>query len=149
MLTEREDANMSDQVIPDGTYTVMGPGGQLTMDSSFPGVAVLQPEGKPTQQWNVAFDSGTYTLRSVASDLYLGNDGDPNESAMMVKGTGQPFAWKLATGDDSDEKTYVLTSAASREGLVLTMSLLRIYPPLVAVLKPNSYSTVEWAFDPV
>ncbi len=63
MLTEREDANMSDQVIPDGTYTVMGPGGQLTMDSSFPGVAVLQPEGNPTQQWNVAFDSGTYTLR--------------------------------------------------------------------------------------
>jgi len=29
------------------------------------------------------------------------------------------------------------------------MSLLRIYPPLVAILKPNSYSTVEWAFDPV
>ena len=140
---------MSDQVIPDGTYTVMGPGGQLTMDGSFPGVAVLPPEDKPTQQWNVAFDSGTYTLRSVASDLYLGNDGNPNESSMMVKGTGQPFAWKLSTGYDSDEETYILTSAASSKGLVLTMSLLRIFPPLVAILEPNSYRTVEWAFNPV
>jgi len=140
---------MSDQVIPDGTYTVMGPGGQLTMDSSFPGVAMLEPEGKPTQQWNVAFDSSTCTLRSVASDLYLGNDGDPNEWSMVVKGTRQPFAWKLSPGYDSDECTHVLTSAASREGLVLTMSLLRIYPPLVAILKPDSYTTFEWVFQPV
>ena len=32
----REDSNMSDQVIPDGTYTVMGPGGQLTHGQLFP-----------------------------------------------------------------------------------------------------------------
>jgi hypothetical protein len=140
---------MSDQVIPDGTYTVRGPGGQLTMDSSFPGVAMLPPQGESTQQWNVAFDSGTYTLRSVASDLYLGNDGEPDEPSMIVKGTGQPFAWKLSTGEDDNEQTYVLTSAASSEGLVLSMSLLRIYPPLVAILSPGSYSTVEWAFNPV
>ncbi|MCA1680967.1 MAG: RICIN domain-containing protein, partial [Actinobacteria bacterium] len=126
-----------------------GLGGQLTMDSSFPGVAMWRPEGKPTQQWNVACDSGAYTLRSVASELYLGSDGDPNEPAMIVKGTAQPFAWKLSTGDDADETTYVLTSAASSEGLVLSMSLLRIFPPLVAILSPNSYSTVEWAFDSV
>jgi hypothetical protein len=140
---------MSDQVIPDGTYTVRGPGGQLTMDNSFPGVAMLPPDGEPTQQWNVAFDSGTYTLRSVASDLYLGNDGDPSQQAMIVKGTRQPFAWKLSIGDDDNEQTYVFTSAASSEGLVLSMSLLRIYPPLVAILPPGGYSTVEWAFDPV
>jgi hypothetical protein len=29
------------------------------------------------------------------------------------------------------------------------MSLLRIFPPLVAILEPNSYRTVEWAFNPV
>ena len=140
---------MSDQVIPDGTYTVRGPGGQLTMDSSFPGVAMWQPEGKPTQQWKVACDSGAYTLRSVASDLYLGKDGDPNEPSMIVKGTEQPFAWKLSTGDDADETTYLLTSAASSEGLVLGMSFLRIFPPLVAILPPNPYRNVEWAFDAV
>ena len=140
---------MSDQVIPDGKYKVMGPGGQLTMDSAFLGVVMWQPEGKPTQQWNVAFDSGAYTLRSVASDLYLGSDGDPNEPSMIVKGTGQPFAWKLSTGNDADETTYVLTSAASSEDLVLSMSLLRIFPPLAAILPPTSYSVAEWAFDPV
>ena len=52
VLTEREDANMSDQVIPDGTYTVMGPGGQITMEG--PDVVLLPPQGNPTQQWNVA-----------------------------------------------------------------------------------------------
>lgn len=140
---------MSDQLIPDGTYRVRGPGGQLTMDSAFPGVAMLPPEGGSTQQWKVACASGTYTLRGVASDLYLGTDGDPNDPSMIVKGTKQPFPWKLSTGEDSDETTYVLTSAASSEGLVLSMSLLRIFPPLVAILPPSSYSTVEWAFDPV
>jgi Ricin-type beta-trefoil lectin domain-like len=140
---------MSDQLIPDGTYQVRGPGGQLTIDSAFPGVAMLPPEGGPTQQWKVACASGTYTLRSVASELYLGNDGDPNDPSMIVKGAKQPFAWKLSTGEDSDETTYVLTSAASSEGLVLSMSLLRIFPPLVAILPPSNYSTVEWAFDRV
>lgn len=140
---------MSDQLIPDGTYRVKGPGGQLTMDSAFPGVAMLPPDGGSTQQWNVACDSGAYTLRSVASDLYLGNDGDPDEPSMIVRGTRQPFSWKLSTGEDSDETTYVLTSAASTDGLVLSMSLLRIFPPLVAILPPRSFSTVEWAFDPV
>ena len=136
---------MSDQLIPDGTYNVRGPGGQLTMDSAFPGVAMLPPDGESTQQWNVASESGGYTLRSVASGLYLGSDGDPNQPAMTVRGTKQPFAWKLSTGQDADETTFVLTSASS-DGLVLSMSLLRIFPPLVAILPPRDYSTVEWAF---
>lgn len=58
---------MSDQLLPDGTYTVMGPGGQISMGGDFPGVALLPPSGDQAQQWKVAFDSGTYTLRSVAS----------------------------------------------------------------------------------
>ena len=147
VLTEREDAKMSDQVIPDGSYTVMGPGGQITMEG--PDVVLLPPQGNPTQQWNVAFDSGTYTMRNVASGRYLGNDGDPNQPSMVVKGTGQPFAWQLSTGEDYDETTYVLTSAASSDGLILTMSLLRIYPPRLAILGPHNYSTVEWVFVPV
>jgi hypothetical protein len=140
---------MSDQLITDGTYNVRGPGGQLTMAQGFPGVAMLPPDGQSTQQWKVASESGGYTLRSVASGLYLGNDGDPDQPAMIVKGSGQPFTWNLSTGEDSDETTYILTSAASSDGLVLSMSLLRIFPPLVAILSPSGYSTVEWAFDPV
>ena len=29
------------------------------------------------------------------------------------------------------------------------MGLLRIFRPLVAILEPGSYRTVEWAFNPV
>ncbi len=138
---------MSDQPIPDGTYKVRGPGGLLTDAGGFPGIAVLQ-EGQGEQQWEVACESGRYTVRNTASGLYLGGDGDPNEPLMIVKGTKKPFLWKLSTGEDEDETTYVLTSAASSDGLVLSMSLLRIFPPLVAILPPRSFSTVEWGFDP-
>jgi hypothetical protein len=118
------------------------------MVDGFPGIATLPPDGGSTQRWELAAASDGVTLRSVASRLYLGADGDPNEPQMTVKGTGQPFVWKLSTGEDEDETTYVLTSAASSDGLVLSMSLLRIFPPLVAILPPRYYSTVEWAFGP-
>ena len=119
----------------------------MTDAGDFPGISVLQ-NGAGDQEWEVACESGGYTVRNVESGLYVGGDGDPNEPLMIVKGTKQPFLWKLSTGDDDDETTYVLTSAASSDGLVLTMSLLRIFPPLVAILSPGRFSNVEWAFDP-
>jgi hypothetical protein len=134
---------MSDQLIADGTYRVRGPGGQLTANRG-PGVSMWQPDEDPTQAWVVAFGSGAYTLRNVASGLYLGADGDPGEPAMIVPGTEAPFAWKLSTGRDEDETTYVLMSPG---GLVLSMSLLRTFPPMVAMLPPANFSIVEWAFD--
>lgn len=36
-------------------------------------IVMSQPEGDRTQQWEVAFDSGTYTMRSVASGRFLGD----------------------------------------------------------------------------
>jgi hypothetical protein len=139
---------MSDQVIPNGTYTVMGPGGELTADGR--SIVLLRPEGDETQQWEMRFDSGTYTLRNVANGVYLGNDGDPNETAMMVKGTRQPYTWQLSTGTDDDENTFVLTSAASQDGLVLSYSLLRIFPPQLAIIEPGRYGqTVEWTLTSV
>jgi Ricin-type beta-trefoil lectin domain-like len=139
---------MSDQPISDGTYRVRGPGGLLTDAGGFPGIAVLR-DGEGDQRWKVVCESGAYTVRNTASGLYLGGDGDPNEPLMTVKGTKKAFSWKLSSGQDDDETTFVLTSAASSEGLVLSMSLLRIFPPLVAILPPRTFSTVEWAFDPV
>ena len=140
---------MSDELIPDGIYKVRGPGGLLTLNTGFPGVAMLPSDDGPTQDWQVTSDAGAYTLRSPMSGLFLGTDGDPNELTMMVKGTRAPFTWRLSTGYDDDETTYILTSAASSQGLVLSMSVLRIFPPLVAILPPGGYTTVEWAFDGV
>jgi hypothetical protein len=138
---------MGDQVIPDGIYTVMGPGGQLTMPGM--GVVLLPPHDDGTQQWTVESDSGNYTVQNVATRLYLGNDGDPDQEAMQVRGTRQPVPWQLSAGPDDDPNTYMLTSAASSDGLVLSMSLLRIYPPQLAILPPGRYYTTEWAFTPV
>jgi hypothetical protein len=126
----------------------MGPGGQLTILDRSAGVVLLPPEDDTTQHWTLAFDSGTYTLQNVEIGLYLGNDGDPNDTSMMVKGTRQPFTWQLSTGTDDEPNTYVLTSAAASAGLALTISLLRIYPPRLAILDPHNFSVVEWTFKP-
>ncbi|HZS22018.1 MAG TPA: RICIN domain-containing protein [Pseudonocardiaceae bacterium] len=134
---------MGDQLVPDGTYTVMGPGGMLTdLDGA---IVVFQPGEEKNQQWEVKFDSGTYTLRNMATGAYLGNDGDPNQGALQVKGTRQPYTWKLSTGNDDSEETLLLTSAASQDGLVLTNSPLRIYPPQLAILPPDKFGPpAEW-----
>jgi hypothetical protein len=82
--------------------------------------------------------------RIGVSDVLAGNDRDPNQTAMMVKGTRQPYTWQTSTGTDEDKTTFVLTSAASRDGLVLSTSL-RIFPPQLAIVEPDSYGrTVEW-----
>ncbi len=140
---------MGDQVIRDGIYTVMGPGGQLTTMPDM-GVVLLPPQDDRTQQqWTVAFTSGNYTVRNAATGLYLGNDGDPDQEAMQVRGTRRPVPWQLSAGPDDDPRTYLLTSAASHMGLMLGMSLLRIFPPQLAILAPGRYYTTEWAFTPV
>jgi hypothetical protein len=136
---------MNDQLIPDGSYRVRGPGGLLTAGRG-PGVSMWEPGGDPAQIWLVSSDAGAYTLRNAATGVFLGTDGDPGQHAMIVKGTAEPFAWTLSTGQDDDETTYVLTSAGD---LVLSLSLLRLFPPLVAILPPADFSIVEWAFDPV
>ncbi len=102
---------MGDQLVPNGTYTVMGPGGMLTDGDG--AIVLLDPRKDKNQQWEVKFDSGTYILRNMASGAYLGNDGDPNEIAMQVKGSRQPYTWKLSTGNDDSEETLLLTSAVS------------------------------------
>jgi hypothetical protein len=139
---------MGDQLVANGIYTVMGPGGMLT---DIDGVIVLlEPRKDENQQWELKFDSGTYTLRNRATGAYLGNDGDPNEGAMQVKGTRQPYIWKLSTGNDDSEETLLLTSAASQDGLVLTYSLLRIYPPQLAILPPDKFGpSAEWVLTRV
>lgn len=153
MVTESIEAitNERDYVmnIPDGIYTIMGPGGQITNPDPDQGVFLLPPQGDPTQQWAVTSNSDTCTLRNVATGTFLGNDGDPTEPAMMVKGTRRPFTWQLSLGPDGNPFTFVLTSAASDGGLILTMSMIRIYPPQLAILDSNDYSTFEWQFRPV
>lgn len=137
---------MGDQLVANGTYTVMGPGGMLAADYGAIVLGPPQSEDKKNQ-WEVKFDSsaGAYTLKNMETGAYLGNEGDPNEQALMVKGTQQPYAWKLSTGNDDREETLLLTSAAAKDGLVLTNSPLRIYPPQLAIVAPGNFGPpAEW-----
>ena len=139
---------MGDQLVPNGTYTVMGPGGMLTDDDG--AIVLSEPRKDKNQQWEVKFDSGTYTLQNMATGAYLGNDGDPNQGALQVKGTRQPYTWKLSTGNDHSEETLLLTSAASQDGLALTNSPLRIYPPQLTILSPDRFGPpAEWVLTSV
>ncbi|MFD1938737.1 MULTISPECIES: RICIN domain-containing protein [Nonomuraea] len=136
----------SNQPIPNGIYTIMGPGGQLTHQGPDAPILLLQRDGNPTQKWEVSSESDAYTLRNVVSGLYLGSDRDPNQADMMIRGSKQPFTWQVSQGPDEEPDTYLLASAASSDSFFLAPSLLRIWPPHVAILPSGGY-TPEWLFS--
>ncbi|MFF7129761.1 MULTISPECIES: RICIN domain-containing protein [unclassified Streptomyces] len=139
----------NDQLISAGTFTILGPGGHLTHMGKGEDIVVLPPDGNAQQLWEVKPESGTYTLRNVATGYYLGSEGDPNQPTMMIRGSKQPYPWRTAQGPDGDPDTYLLAPGASNDGLVLTYSLLRIFPPRVAILPSSEYRDPEWCFRAV
>jgi hypothetical protein len=138
---------MGSQVIPAGTYTLMGPGGRLTTDGER--IILMQPgwDNPAAQQWQTAFDegSGTYTLKSVLSGQYVGTDAPADTPDWMMRGTSRPYPWELSEGEDDDPDTFLVTSAAG--GLRLAPSILRVYPPAVALGPPAAYYDFEWTFS--
>ncbi|HUC55997.1 MAG TPA: hypothetical protein VMA95_01240 [Streptosporangiaceae bacterium] len=139
---------MVEKIIKEGTYTVMGPGGQLTDLGQ--GLVLLRPGASPsgTQVWDVAFEAGSYTLRNRATRRFLGNEGDPNLVAWRVSGCDSPFGWYLRPGDDAYPNTCMMTSAKSTERLRLAPSILRIWPPQVAIAPATAQFDFEWTFQP-
>jgi hypothetical protein len=144
---------MGDKIIPDGTYVVMGAGGQLAMLTKSTGsgsIMLVQPDrSDKTQQWAVKFSSGSYTLQNVATRSYLGNDDDPGSPAMTLSGAEKPVGWELADGPDGDPNSYLLTSAASSGALMLAPSPLPLFPPQLAILPPRREYPYEWIFAKV
>jgi hypothetical protein len=137
---------MGKQVIPDGVYSIMGPGGQLTASG---GRITMQEPGSappPLQLWEADFDKGSYTLRSIGMPLFVGTDGDPNEPNPWLTGSRRPFAWTLADGPDGDPNTFRVTSAGSDDNLQLVPSPLRMWPPMAGLLP--GLPMYEWAFTP-
>jgi|HubBroStandDraft_6_1064221.scaffolds.fasta_scaffold392781_2 hypothetical protein len=139
---------MASKTIASGVYTIMGPGGQLTDDGR--GLVLLQPGFGPpqTQQWKVEAGSDTYTLRNLATGRYIGTDNSPDQPSWMLPGTSQPFPWTLTDGPDGDPTTFLIGPAASGHGLRLAPSILRIWPPQVALAPPAPQFDFEWSFQP-
>jgi hypothetical protein len=151
-LAEERTDIMGTQVISPGTYTLMGPGGQLTTDGYR---FLLLPPGGDTpaaQQWKAAFDQagGTYSLQSVLTGLYVGTDAAAGSGNWSLYGAEEPYPWNLAEGADDDPDSFLVTTAG---GLPLAPSIMRIYPPVVAVRPPMPGFDSEWTFrrahDPV
>jgi hypothetical protein len=144
---------MGDKIIPDGTYVVMGAGGQLAMPTQRMGpgnIMLLQPDrSDKAQQWAVKFSSDGYTLQNVATRSYLGSDTDPDGPAVVLNGAAKPVNWVLADGPDGDPDSYLLISATSGGGLMLAPSPLRIFPPQLAILPPRTQYPYEWTFAKV
>lgn len=144
---------MDGKIIPDGIYAVMGAGGQLTMPTQRMGpgsIMLLPPEpSDETQQWDVKSSSNGYTLQNVATGSYLGSDGDLDSPVMVLNGSGEPVPWVFIDGPDGDPNSYILLSAASGGNLVLAPSLLRIYPPQLAILPRQASYPFEWTFAKV
>jgi hypothetical protein len=116
------------QQISNGRYklTCLGGGGILRQDKG--GKAILSsPADDDGERWDVAFDGqGGYTLRNVATGLYLGSKTDPSTMAAMLEGVSEPFAWKVGPGNYPGTITL---SPAANGAMALGPSLLKIYPP--------------------
>jgi hypothetical protein len=148
LVAEREDRIMGNQVISDGVYTIMGPGGQLASDGER--IMLMEPGfGPPDMQfWQLSFDKGkdNCTMRNLSTGRFAGTDGDPDQPDWMLRGTGKPFGWKLADGGDDDPSTFLVTSAASKQGMRLVPSIIRLWPQMAAIGPPTPYYDFEWTF---
>lgn len=144
---------MDDKIIPDGTYVVMGAGGQVTMPTQRMGpgsIMLLPPDpSDKTQQWAVRSSSDSYTLQNVATGSYLGSEEDSGGPVMVLNGSGRPVNWVLVDGPDGEANSFILIPADSGGGLVLAPSLLRIYPPQLAILPRQESYPFEWTFAQV
>jgi hypothetical protein len=137
---------MGTQVIPNGIYAIMGPGGQLTADSGR--ITLQQPDDDPTQTWQVSFADGNYTMRNVGTGTYLGTDGPVDQPSWILPGASRPFGWTISEGPDGDPDTYLVSPSAMPGGLRLAPSILRIWPPMVALAPPSPAFDFEWTFRP-
>ncbi|MFG2006078.1 RICIN domain-containing protein [Spirillospora sp. NPDC048911] len=133
---------MTDQLVAGGRYTVRGASGMLTMQDRR--VVLTEPEHDASQQWDVAYEAGVYTFRNVATGRYLGDDRHPDEMTDELRGSDESYGWRLTRGEQ-DEGGFVLTAAASTEGLALGRLFIRMLP-----LRVGLVSGVEsWALEPV
>ncbi|MER5326960.1 hypothetical protein [Streptosporangium roseum] len=132
-------------VISDGAYRIhFTPEQLLTTSDTAPGVHIhlWPPDPDLTQTWQVrSIDDGTHTIRAADSQLYLSFDGDPDMHVLAL-GKTEARSWKLRPGKEYDSFAITVPDTDMRLGL----SLLKIYPPRVA-LAPNYGDPYQaWTF---
>ncbi|GAA5185371.1 hypothetical protein GCM10023322_29190 [Rugosimonospora acidiphila] len=134
--------------VPDGLYQIGFPGAQLLtlpLETDQPGMPVLllPPAGeRDTQVWEIrAADGGNCTIRGKSSELYLGFDGEPDMQELVV-GYSEPRQWQIDPGAEPGTYTVGVPDTKFRLG----RSLLRVYPPRVALLPSMGDQFEAWFF---
>jgi len=119
----------------------------LTVPDLRPGapLMLLPPDAGPPQEWVVSNgDNDTYTISPPNTALSVSYDGEPDmhEPAIMEN---QPRRWRLTPGEALDTYFIAVPDAPMRLGL----SLLRIFPPRVALAPEYDDRYQAWTFTKV
>ena len=143
--------------VPNGTYAITRPGEQmLTMEggSSEPKtpVVLLPPTGNPgEQEWQLEkLGNGNCTMRNLRSGTYLSFDSDP-EANKPVAGFPEAREWALYQSAQPGIFHIVVPGGpVDGQELALDLSLLRIFPPRLA-LRPLDVGNARqaWMFQPM
>jgi hypothetical protein len=131
--------------LPDGIYQIAFTGEQLLSAPEIgPGAPLmLLPDGGPgVQEWEVLrADDDTYTISARGARLYVSYDGEPDmhELAILLP---ERRSWRLLPGAEPDTYSVNVLDAPMRLGL----SLLRIFPPRVALAPEYGDPYQAWTF---
>ncbi len=133
---------------PNGVYAISRPGEQLlTLMGAKEAAVILPPNGNPgEQEWAVeSLSNGNVTIRNLKEQTYLGYDGDPS-SNMPTMGRSEPQEWALYQSAEPFA-FHIVVPGGPVDGteLALDMSLLRIFPPRLA-LRPLDVSNQRQAW---
>ena len=135
--------------ISEGVYQIEFTGHQL-LSAPRPGPGdplMLLPPGEGTQEWRVRSDGNgghTITASDAHLELFVSYDGEPDmhELTMLLP---ESRSWNLLPGSEPDTYAIGVPNAEMRLGL----SLLRIFPPRVALAPDYGDPYQAWTFRKV
>ncbi|NUJ99768.1 hypothetical protein HRW23_23520 [Streptomyces lunaelactis] len=134
--------------LPNGRYRIAFTNEQfLTAVEQGPGapLMLLPPGSGLSEEWEVRGNgNGTHTVRIPDVDAYVSFDGEPDmhEPALILPESRE---WRLIPGMEPGTYFIGVTDAPMRLGL----SLLRIYPPRVALAPEYGDPYQAWTFQRV
>ncbi|WP_328958760.1 hypothetical protein [Kitasatospora purpeofusca] len=137
--------------VPNGVYAIAKQYEQLITLLEPKDLAVLlPPTGQPgDQEWQIeGRDDGNVTIRNLRHQTFLTYDNDPNLNEMIM-GSTEPRPWALYQAAQPFT-FHVVVPGGPIEGveLALDLSLLRIFPPRLA-LRPLDVNDQRqaWKFE--
>ncbi|KIJ46518.1 carbohydrate-binding module family 13 protein [Sphaerobolus stellatus SS14] len=113
----------------------------------------LLPEtvGQKNQEWKVINPSnGNVLIQQSASGQYLGYDGNLSDITTFVVVGTEKTEWRIQPSDNEEGRFVVVVDKSPKEQkMVLDISLVRTYPPMIGVLPLGYNEKQAWDFEKV